>query len=70
MGPDAALLAVFTFNGFLIRLILSAIFSNTCCKIHEHVAPVLNRSVICSVLRIVTAKYDTFCFAYSKCEII
>ena len=55
MEPNAALLAVFTFNGFLIGLILSTIFFNTCDEIHEHVAPVSNRAVIGSVLRILTA---------------
>ena len=68
--PNAAPLAVLTFNGFLIRLIFSAIFCNTCYKIHEHVAPVLNRAVIGSVLRILTEKIDNLSFSYSKFEIM
>ena len=65
MGPNVAPLAVFAFNSFLIRLILSTIFLNTCCEIHKHITPVLNRTVIGSVLRSLTVKFDSFSFAYS-----
>ena len=36
---------------------------------HKHVAPVSNRAVIGSGLRIVIAKFDNFNFAYSKFDI-
>ena len=68
--PNVAPLTVFTFKGFLIILFLSAIFLNTCCEINEHVTPVLNRAVIGLVLRILTAKFDNFSFAYSKFETV
>ena len=51
MGLNVSLLPVFTLNGFLIRLILSKIFLNTC-EIHEDITPVLNIAVNGSVLRI------------------
>ena len=59
-GPNVALLAVFTFNSFLIRLISSAIILNTFCKKNEQLAPVSNRAVIGSVLRTFNAKFDNF----------
>ena len=70
IGPNVAPHAVFTFKGNLIMLILSDNFLNICCDLHEHVAPVSNRAVIGSVLRILTAKFDNLNFAYSKLDII
>ena len=46
MGPNVAPIAVFTFNVFLIKFILSSIFLNTCFEIYEHVAPVSNRALL------------------------
>ena len=51
-------------------LILPEIFLNICCDIYEHVAPVSNRAVIGSVLRILTAKFDSLNFAYSKLDTV
>ena len=45
-------------------------FLNICCDIHEHVAPVSNRTTIGSVLRIVTEKFDNFNFVHSKLDIM
>ena len=70
IGPNLAPLAIFTFNGFLIMLILSAIFLKLCCQMHEHVAPVSNRAVIGSVLRILMAKFDSFSFADSQLDVV
>ena len=70
VGPNIASLAVFTFKGSSIMLALSEICLNICCDMHEHVVPVSNRAVIGSVLRILTAKFDHFNFAYSKLDIV
>ena len=70
IGPNVAPLVVFTFNSFLITLILSTTFLNTCFEIYGHVAPVLNGAVIGSVLRIMTAKFYNLSFAYSKFEMV
>ena len=51
-------------------LILSEFFLNTCCDNNEHAAPASNRPVIGSVLRILTAKFYNFNFAYSNLDII
>ena len=70
IGPNVALLAIFTFNSFLIRLILSVIFLNTCYEIHEHVVIVSNRAVSGSAWRILTSKFDSLSFVYSKFEMM
>ena len=57
IGPNVALLAVFTFKGFWIMFPLSELLLNICCDMHKHVAPVSNRTVIGSVLRILMPKF-------------
>ena len=41
---------------------LFEIFANDFCDIHEHVVPVLNRAVLGSILRSLTAMFDHFQF--------
>ena len=59
------MLAMFTHKDSLVISTLPDIFWNRWYEIHKHVAPVSNRAVIGSLLRGLTAKFESFSLAYS-----